>query len=118
MKSINEKKKYYNVYKNGYDTNDELNEAKKKTFDHNHFKLVDKTDKELKLDEETKDLKLTTLPKWVSSKNDFNEQQNWLTILELIQTMLKQVLAIKNVFNDLEKLINNTSNNKVKWRCY
>ena len=34
-------------------------------------------------------------------------QQNWLTILELIQTMLK-------VFDDVENLINDISNNKVK----
>ena len=45
-----------------------LNDAKKKNFDCKQFELVDKTDKELKLDEETKDLKLTALLKWLSSK--------------------------------------------------
>ena len=65
-------RKYYNAYKSDYDTGDELNEAKKKKFDYKQFKLVDKTDEELKMDEETKDLKLTALPKWLSFKNDFN----------------------------------------------
>ena len=55
MKNIDELyKKYYNVYKSDYGTDDELNETKKKKFDHNQFKLVDKTDKELKLYEETR----------------------------------------------------------------
>ena len=46
--------KYYNAYKSDYDSEDELNEAKKKTFNYKQFELVDKTDKEFKLDEETK----------------------------------------------------------------
>ena len=98
MKSINEKKKYYNVYKNGYDTDDELNEAKKKTFDHNHFKLVDKTDKELKLDEGTKDLKLTTLPKWVSFKNDFNEATKLINDIRADTNNAKTSLGYKKRF--------------------
>ena len=35
-------------------------------------------------------------------------------VSELIQTMLKQVLEIKKVFNNQEKLVNDISNNKVK----
>ena len=89
--------KYYSAYKSGYDTDDELNEAKKKKFDHNQFKLIDKTDKELKLDEETKDLKLTALPKWLSSKMILMKWKNRLTILEMIQTMSSQVLEIKKL---------------------
>ena len=46
--------KYYNAYKNDYDTDNELNEAKNKEFNNKQFKLVDKTDKESKLDEEAK----------------------------------------------------------------
>ena len=46
--------KYYNAYKSDYDSEDELNEAKKKTLNYKQFELVDKTDKEFKLDEETK----------------------------------------------------------------
>ena len=50
-------KKYYDAYKNDYDT-DELNEAKKKKFDYKQFEFVDKTDKQSKLDEETKKKKV------------------------------------------------------------
>ena len=73
MKNVDElDKKYYNAYKSDYDT-DELNEAKQKRFDYKQFELVDKTHEELKVDEETKDSKLTASPKWLSSKNDFNK---------------------------------------------
>ena len=55
MKNVDELyEKYYNAYKNDYDNDDESNEAKKKQFDNKQFKLFDKTDKKLKLDEETK----------------------------------------------------------------
>ena len=47
-------KKYYDVYKSDHDTDDELNEVKKKKMDYKQFELFDKTDKKLKLDEETK----------------------------------------------------------------
>ena len=46
-------KKYYNAYKNDNDA-DELSEAKKKKFGYRRFELFGKTDKELKLDGETK----------------------------------------------------------------
>ena len=46
MKNLNELyEKYYNAYKSDYEIDGELNEAKKKKFDHNQFKLVDKTNK-------------------------------------------------------------------------
>ena len=54
MKHFNELyEKYYNAYKNDHDTN-ELSEAKKKKFDYKQFELLDKTDKKVTLDEETK----------------------------------------------------------------
>ena len=46
-------KKYYNAYKNDHNA-DELSEAKKKKFGYRRFELFGKTDKELKLDGETK----------------------------------------------------------------
>ena len=48
-------KRYYNTYKNDYDADDKLNEAKKKKFDNKRCEVVDKTNKELKLGGETKD---------------------------------------------------------------
>ena len=54
MKNVDELyEKYYNAYKNDYDA-DELSEAKKKKIDYKEFELLDKTDKKLTLDEETK----------------------------------------------------------------
>ena len=47
-------KKYYNACKNDYDNDDELKEAKKKKADYKQFELLEKTDKNLKADEETK----------------------------------------------------------------
>ena len=57
MKNVDELYgKYTNAYKNDYDNDDELSEAKKKKFDYKQFKLFDKTDKNLTLDGETKNL--------------------------------------------------------------
>ena len=48
-------KKYYNAYKDDYDNGDELNGAENKKFDYKQFNIItDKTDKESKLDGETK----------------------------------------------------------------
>ena len=64
MKNVDDSyEQHYNAYRNDFDIDDELNEAKKKKFDQRQFKLGDKKDEESKL---------TALPKWVSSKIDFN----------------------------------------------
>ena len=122
MKNIDELyKKYYNAYKNDYDT-DELNEAKKKNVDYKQFELFDKTDKRTKLAEKTKKFfkeienrekdkepQLTALPKLLSSKNDFNEA------IRDIRTDINDVKsdsANKKVFNDLDNLINDVKNKK------
>ena len=55
MKNVDELyEKYYNFYKNDFDNNDELSEAKKKKIDYKQFELFDKIDKKLILDGETK----------------------------------------------------------------
>ena len=115
MKNVDELcKKYYNAYESDYGTDDKLNETKKKMFDYKQFKLGDKTDEELKLDEETKDLKLTALPKWLSSKNDFNEAAKLINDNRSRTNKVKPGSGNKKVFNDLNRLINDISNNKVK----
>ena len=115
MKNVDDLyEKYYNTYKSDYDTDVELNDAKKKNFDCKQFELVDKTDKELTLDEETKDLKLTALPKWLSSKNDFNEAAKLINDNRSRTNKVKPGSGNKKVFNDLNRLINDISNNKVK----
>ena len=64
MKNVDELyKNYYNAYKSDYDTDDKLKGDKKKKFDYKQFELDDKISKESKLDEKTKELKLTELPK-------------------------------------------------------
>ena len=56
MKNVDELyEKYYNDYKNDFDNDDVLSKAKNKKFDYKQFELFDKTDKKLKLDEETEE---------------------------------------------------------------
>ena len=125
MKNIDELyKKYYNAYKNDYDT-DELNEAKKKKIDYKQFELFDKTDKRSKLDEKTKNFfkeienrekdkepKLTALPKWLSSKNDFNEAIKLTEDIRADTNNVKSSSSNKKVFNDLDELINDIKDKK------
>ena len=55
MKNVDEfYEKYYSFYKNDFDNDDELSEAKKKKIDYKQFELFDKIDKKLTLDVETK----------------------------------------------------------------
>ena len=111
--------RYYNAYKNNYD-GDELSEAKKKTFDYKQFEFLDKTDKNLTLDGETKkdeESKLTALPKWFHSKNDFKEA---IKLIEDIRADTNNVKSNcdKKFFNDLNELINNIKNNKTTKKKY
>ena len=103
MKNVDELyKEYYNAYKSDYDTDDELKGAKKKKFDHKQFELNDKINKESKLDEKTKELKLTALPEWLSSKNDFNEATKLINNIRADTNNVKPSSGDKKVFNDLE----------------
>ena len=86
----------------------------KNFFDYKQFELFDKTDKELTLDEKTKkdkESKLTELPKWLHSKNDFKEA---IKLIEDIKGDTNNVKSNgdKRVLNDLDELINNIKNNK------
>ena len=113
MKNVDELyKKYYNAYKSDYDTDDELKGAKKKKFDHKQFELDDKINKESKLDEKTKELKLTALPEWLSSKNDFNEARKLLNDIRADTNKVKSSFGNQKVFNDLNGLINDIKNKK------
>ena len=105
--------KYYNAYKNDYDNDDELSKGKKKKSDYKQFELFDKTDKKLTLDGKTKKdelAKLTALPKWLHSKNDFKEA---IKLIEDIRADTNNIKSSgdKKVFNDLNELINNIKNN-------
>ena len=55
MKNVEEVyRKYYDAYKDKYDSSGEFNGPKNWKFDYKQFKIVNKTEKESKLDEETK----------------------------------------------------------------
>ena len=87
---------------------------KRKKCDYEQFELFDKSDKELTLDVKTKkdkELKLTALPKWLHSKNDFKEA---IKLIEDIRGDTNNIKSNgnKKVFNDLNELINNIKNNK------
>ena len=70
---------------------------KRKKFDYKEFELGSKKDK---------DSKLTVLPEWLSSRNDFNEA---IKLIENIRADTNNVTSSsgdKKVFNDLNELIN------------
>ena len=117
MKNVDELyKKYYNFYKNDFDNDDELSEAKKKKFDYKQVELFDKTEKELTLDGKTKKNKkpkLTALPKWLYSKNDFIEAIKLIEDIKVDKNNVKPN-GDKKVFNDLNELINKIKNSKTK----
>ena len=72
MKNVdNLYKNYYDAYKSHYDTDNELNEDKKKKFDYKQFELDNEINKESKLDEKTGILMLL---RWINvSEKKFNE---------------------------------------------
>ena len=66
------------------------------------------------MDEETKELKLRALPKWLISKNDFKEAAKLINDIRADTNNLKPSSDDKKVFNDLNRFIADISNNKVK----
>ena len=99
MKNVDELyKNYYNSYKSDYDTDDELKEDKKEKFGYKQLELDDKISKQSKLDEKTKELKLTELPKWLSSKNDFNEARKLINDIEADTNKVKSGSGDKKSF--------------------
>ena len=121
MKNVDELyKKYYDAYKSDYETDDELNEAKKKKFDYKQFGLVDKTDKESKLDEETKNFlkQIEKREKGVDKKGFmkyFNYQPTALVnklLSQNTQDLKKSLNEIKEQKIELNKDERNSTNNK------
>ena len=54
------------------------------------------------------------LPEWLKSKNDFNEAKKMVGDIRIDMSNVKVGYKDKEVFNDLNRLIANISNNKVK----
>ena len=76
--------------------------------------MCHRRDIELTLDEKTKkdeESKLTALPNWLLSRNDFKKA---VKLTEDVKTDTNNVKSNgdKNVFNDLNELINNIKQNK------
>ena len=56
--------------------------------------------------------KLTALPKWLSSKNDFNKAIKLIEDIRANTNNVKSSSGNKKVFNNLDKLINDIKNKK------
>ena len=106
MKNVYELyEKYYNFYKNDFDNDDELSEAENKKIYYKQFELLDKTDKKLTPNGETKkdeESKLTALSKWLHSKNDIKKaiklnEDTWADT-----NNVKSSSGDKKVFNNLD----------------
>ena len=98
-----------------FDNDDELSEAKNKKINYEQFELFNKTDKKLTLDGETKkdeESKLTELPKWIGSKNDFKKAIKLIEYIRADTNNVKSSSGDKKVFNNLDKLINDIKNKK------
>ena len=54
------------------------------------------------------------LPEWLKSKNDFNEAKKLVGDIRIDMSNVKVGYKDKKVFNDLNRLITDISNNKVK----
>ena len=54
------------------------------------------------------------LPEWLESKNDFNEAKRFIDDIGVDMNKVKASKEDKKVFNDLNKLIIDINNNKVK----
>ena len=116
MKNVDELyEKYYNSYKSNFDNDDQLSEAKNKKINYKQFELFNKTDKKLTLDGETQkdeESKLTELPKWLHSKNDFKKAIKLIEDIRADTNNVKSSSSDKKVFNNLHRLINDIKNKK------
>ena len=110
MKNVDELyKNYQNAYKSDFDTNDELTEDEKKKFE-----IDDIISKQSNLDEKTKELELTELPKWLRSENDFNEARKLINNIRADRNRVRSSSDDEKVFNDLNELINHIQNKKIE----
>ena len=87
----------------------------KKKNDYKQFELFNKTDKKLILDGEIKkdeESKLTAMPKWLHSKNDFKKAIQLIDDIRADTNNVKSNSGDKKVFNNLDKLINDIRKRK------
>ena len=58
------------------------------------------------------------LPEWLKSKSYFNEAKKLVGDIRIDMSNVKIGYKDKKVFNDLNRLITDVSNNRVKTRCH
>ena len=59
-----------------------------------------------------KELELTELPEWLSSRNDFNEARKLINNIRAHTNKVESSSGDEKVFNDLNRLINGIQNKK------
>ena len=91
---VNPYNNYFNFYKKSYDVST-LNERKRCVL--KQFKLVD-----------------NMLPEWLESKNDFNEAKKLIDDVKVDMNKANVSKEDKKVFNYLNRLITDISNNRVE----
>ena len=101
-------KNLYDIYKNDYDSKDELSEAKKRRFDHKQIKTIGGDNIKLNL---------TALPECLNSKNDFNKGTKLIKNIRADINNVEGGSGNMNVFNDLNRLITDINNNNTKKEC-
>ena len=122
--------KILNEFKNHKTNTDETQQRKNKvinnavTLYNNYFDFYKKTFNETRnetFDKTTLDdydpykFKIESLlPEWLESKNDFNEAKRLIDDIRIDMNKVKASKEDKKVFNDLNKLIIDINNNKVK----
>ena len=96
------------LYDNYFDTY-------KKTFNETRNETFDKTTlDEIKTYDPYQFKIASLLPEWLESKNDFNEAKRLIDDIRIDMNKVKASKEDKKVFNDLNKLIIDINNNKVK----
>ena len=89
------------------ETQQRFNETCNKTFD-------ETTLDEIKTYDPYKFKIESLLPEWLESKNDFNEAKRFIDDIRVDMNKVKAIKEDKKVFDDLNKLIIDINNNKVK----
>ena len=109
MKNVDELyEKYYDAYKNDYDSDDELHETKKKKTDYKQFELFDKTDKKSKLHGETK-----TFFKEIQNREKGVDKKGFMKYLSHEHTTLVNKLLDQNR-QDLRKSLDEIKQQKIE----
>ena len=104
-RAMNNVVKLYDNYFNSYEeTNDEGDLNEKESNDPTQFKITRMGDNKL--------------PEWLKSENYFNEAKKLVGGIRIDMSNVKIGYKDKKVFKDLNRLITNVSNNRVKTRCH